>query len=317
MRALEGGSVFITGANGFVGAHLTSALIASGARVHGCGLGDTRPPAGLETWQGCDILDPAATEAAIAASKPDAVVHLAGQASAARSFEQPLETFRVNVTGTWHVLEAVRAVAPRARVLVVGSGEIYGPQPEGSHVAEGAAIRPINPYALSKAAAEALALALAEEHGLDVIATRSFGHTGPGQDARFVVPAFAQQIAEIESGRAEPVLRVGNLNVTRDLTDVRDIARAYVALLERGTPGAVYNVGRGEGALLQSVAERLLAMARVPIRIEPDPARMRPADLPWLVCDPSRIARDIGWKAEIPLDQTLAEVVEGFRRTRG
>ncbi len=211
------------------------------------------------------------------------------------------------------MLEAVRRIASRARVLVVGSGEVYGPQPEGSRVAEDAAIRPINPYALSKAAAEALALALAEEHDIDMIATRSFGHTGPGQDARFVVPAFAQQIAAIESGRVEPVLRVGNLNVTRDLTDARDVARAYVALLERGTARAVYNVGRGEGVSLQAVAERLLAMARVPIRIEPDPARMRPADLPWLVCDPSRIERDIGWRAEIPLDQTLADVMDRVR----
>ena len=129
-----------------------------------------------------------------------------------------------------------------------------------------------------------------------------------------MVPAFARQIAEIEAGRAEPVLRVGNLEVTRDLTDVRDVARAYVALLERGAALRTYNVGRGEGISLTVVAERMLAMARTPVRIEPDPARMRPADLPWLVSDPSRIAHDTGWRAGIPLEQTITDVLEEWRR---
>ena len=142
---------------------------------------------------------------------------------------------------------------------------------------------------------------------------RAFSHTGPGQSPDFVVPGFAQQIAAIEAGHAKPVLRVGNLEVTRDLSDVRDVARAYVALLARGERGTAYNVCRGEGVRLTEVVRRLVALARVAVRVEPDPARLRPADVAWLVGDPSRIARDTGWRAEIPLERTLADVLEEWR----
>jgi GDP-4-dehydro-6-deoxy-D-mannose reductase len=196
---------------------------------------------------------------------------------------------------------------------VAGSGEIYGPQPAGSRVAEDAPFRPVSPYALSKAAADAFA-ELAARDGLDVVRTRSFAHAGPGQDPRFAVPSWAQQLVASERGECEPVLRVGDLDVTRDLCDVRDVARAYAALLEHGRPGAAYNVCRGEGVALAGVLDRLLAMARVPVRVEVDPARLRPADVPYLVGDPAAIARDAGWRAAIPLETTLADVVEDARR---
>jgi GDP-4-dehydro-6-deoxy-D-mannose reductase len=311
---IAGSAVLVTGANGFVGAHLTRALASGGARVFGLGLGAPGQDLPFEAWQACDVLDADAVASATAASRPLGVVHLAGQASAARSFEQPVETLRLNVTGTWNLLEAVRAAAPGARVLVVGSGEVYGPQPEGSRVDERGELRPVSPYALSKAAAEALALEFAEARGLDVVATRSFGHTGPGQDARFVVPSFARQIAAIESGSAEPILRVGNLDVTRDLADVRDVALAYLALLAGGASGQAYNVCRGEGIPLTKLVEQLCALARVAVRIEPDPTRRRPVDLPWLVGDPSRISREVGWRAEIPIERTLADVMEEWRQ---
>ena len=142
---------------------------------------------------------------------------------------------------------------------------------------------------------------------------RAFSHTGPGQSPVFVVPGWAQQIAAIEAGRAEPVLRVGNLEVTRDLSDVRDVVAAYVALLERGVRGAAYNVCRGEGVKLSDVVRRMVALARVPIGVETDLTRLRPADVPWLVGDPARIARDTGWRASIPLERTLADVLEEWR----
>lgn len=314
---LKDRTVLVTGANGFVGPHLARELIASGARVVGLGLGDPRPDPPLAGWYVCDVLDAEACSAVVAATAPQAIVHLAGQASAARSFDRPVETFRANVTGAWNVLEAARRAAPGARLLFVGSGEIYGPQPEGSRAGEDTPVRPVSPYALSKAAAEALALEWAARHDLQLVATRSFGHTGPGQDSRFAVPAFAQQIAAIEAGRSDPVLRVGNLEVTRDLCDVRDVTRAYVALLVRGVNHGVYNVCRGEGARLAQVVQQLVARARTAVRVETDPSRFRPAEVPWMVGDPARIRSDTGWQPTIPLERTLGEVLDDWRRHEG
>ncbi len=309
-------TVLVTGVSGFVGPHLARALVASGARVLGLGV-EPAPPAGvpLEGWHAADLREPAAVARAVALAKPDAVVHLAGQSSAARSFEDPAGTFETNVTGTRNLLEAARAGAPQARLLVVGSSEVYGPQPEGSRAGEETPFAPVSPYAASKAEADRLAEVSAQgEQGLDVVRVRAFSHTGPGQSPTFVVPAFAQQIAAIEAGRADAVLRVGNLEVMRDFSDVRDVVRAYLALLERGVRGVAYNVCRGEGVKLTEVVRRLVALARVAIRVEVDPARLRPADIPWLVGDPARIARDTGWRAEIPLERTLADVLEEWRR---
>jgi GDP-4-dehydro-6-deoxy-D-mannose reductase len=316
---MPGRTVLVTGVSGFVGPHLARALVASGVRVVGLGV-ETEPPAGipLEGWHVADLREPAAVARAVALVQPDAVVHLAGQSSAARSFADPAGTFEANVTGTRNLLEAVRRGAPQARLLIVGSSEVYGPQPEGTRAGEETPFAPVSPYAASKAEADRIAEASARgEQGLDVIRVRAFSHTGPGQSPAFVVPGFAQQIAAIEAGKAEPVLRVGNLEVTRDLSDVRDIVRAYVALLDRGVRGAAYNVCRGEGVRFTEVVRRLVALARVSIRVQLDPTRLRPADVPWLVGDPSRIARDAGWRTEIPLERTLKDVLEEWRGSDG
>lgn len=305
--------IFLTGANGFVGPHVARAFAARGEQVHGSGLGEAPAGVPFAAWRSLDVLEIEACVTALEESKPDAIVHLAGQSSAARSFQDPEGTFRLNVVGTWNVLEAARRAAPRARVLVVGSGESYGPQPEGTHVTEDAPFRPVSPYALSKAAADQLAATIAETHGLDLIRTRSFAHAGPGQALAFALPSFAQQIAAIERGHAEAVLKVGNLEVTRDLTDVRDVAEAYALLIARGTRGRAYNVGRGEGVRLTEVVARLAARSRVPVRIEVDSARFRPADVPYLVCDPSRLRADTGWSPRHTLDQTLDELLDAAR----
>ena len=312
MTELAGCTALVTGAAGFAGAHLARLLAARGAIVHGLGNLPPREPLPLERWHDADLTDPAALRSAVAASRPGVVAHLAGQASAGRSFEQPVETFRANALGTWHLLDAVRREAPRARVLVVGTGEIYGPQPEGGRASEDAPVRPVSPYALSTAAADASA-AIAARDGLDVVRTRSFAHAGPGQDPRFALPSWARQIAAIERGEAEPVIHVGNLEVIRDLSDVRDVTRAYAMLLERGRSGAAYNVCRGIGVRLADVLERLRALSRVPLRVEVDPARVRPVDVPYLVGDPAAIERDTGWRAETALDDTLDAVLEDAR----
>lgn len=312
---MPGRTVLVTGVSGFVGPHLARALVASGAGVSGLGV-EPEPPAGvpLESWHMADLRDPAAVARAVGLARPSAVVHLAGQSSAARSFGDPAATFEANVTGTRNLLEAVRGGAPTARVLVVGSSEIYGPQPDGSRAGEETPFAPVSPYAASKAEADRLAEASAQgEQGLDVIRVRAFSHTGPGQSAVFVVPGFAQQIAAIEAGRAEAVLRVGNLEVTRDISDVRDVVRGYLALLEHGARGAAYNVCRGDGVKLTEVVRQMVGLARVAIQVEVDPARLRPADIPWLVGDPSKIARETGWRAEVPLERTLADVLEEWR----
>jgi len=305
--------VLVTGVSGFVGRHLTAALQAAGHEVHGLGLQPAPPELGLAGNHVADLARVAEVEAALAASAPEAVVNLAGQASAARSFEDPFETFRVNTAGALTLLEAVRRAARGARVLLVGSGESYGPQPPDTRVPESAPFRPVSPYALSKAAADSGGAAFALAHGLDVIRTRSFAHSGPGQDPRFVIPSFAQQIARFERGGVEPVLRVGNLDVVRDICDVRDVALAYVALLERGTRGEAYNVCRGEGVALSDLTARMCGRAKVPVRIEVDPARVRPVDVPYLVGDPSAIARDTGWTAGIALDRMLDDALEDWR----
>ena len=315
MTSISSRNVLITGASGFVGRHLANRLAALGAAVHGLGNEPPHPALELAGWHPADLTIAETLGEAVAAAAPDFVVHLAGQPSAGRSFEQPIETFRVNALGTWSLLQAVRDHSPRARVLVIGTGDCYGPQPDGSRVAEDAPFRPSSPYALSKAAADAFA-ELAARDGLDVVRTRSFAHAGPGQDPRFAVPSWARQIAAIERGEGEPVIRVGNLEVTRDMSDVRDVTRAYVALLERGRSGRAYNVCRGEGVTLAWILDRLSAMSRVPVRVEVDPARLRPVDVPYLVGDPGAIGRDTGWRAEIPFEATLAAVLEDARAAR-
>ena len=312
------GTVLVTGATGFAGRHLLAELAARGLTAVATGYrgaaGEPGDPPGREgDPPSLDLRDAAATRRLVRKVGPAAVVHLAGQSSAGVPFASPRDTFEANVLGTWNLLAAVRDEAREARVLVITSADLYGPSAPGAPHVETAPFRPVSPYGASKAAQDLIAALAAASYRLAVIRVRPFPHAGPGQRPTFALPAFAAQIAASERGAGEPVLRAGNLEVIRDYTDVRDVARAYADLLARGEPGEAYNVCTGRGRKLGELVERLAAAARVPVRIEVDPARLRPADLPHLVGDPGKLAAATGFAPRIEIERTLADLLDEAR----
>ena len=301
--------VLVTGAAGFVGAWAVRALLAEGHAVFAASQ-DGRPAPGAEPgaqWVPLEVTDDASVRAAMQAARPEAVLHLAGQASVGDSFADPLGTWRVNATGT---LRVACALPPGARLLLAGSAEAYGAVPEAEQpIREERALRPTNPYAASKAAAEMAALQAGADGRAQVVVARSFNHTGPGQDVRFALPSFARQLAAIRAGQAEPLLRVGNLSARRDLLDVRDVVRAYLRLMEAGEPGQVYNVCSGEARTMREVVDELVELSGTGARVEVDPARVRPVDVPLLLGDNARL-RALGWTRAIPFRDTLSDLLE-------
>jgi GDP-4-dehydro-6-deoxy-D-mannose reductase len=284
----------VTGARGFAGRHLLGELgeDAVAARI--------------------DVTDVDATLAEVEAAQPNAVAHLAAVSSVGESLHGGPEVWRVNVLGTVNVLDAVRTARPRARVLVVSSGEVYGPTASGP-ADEEQQLAPLSPYAASKAAAELACGQAAREHGLDIVIARAFPHTGPGQDGRFAIGSWTRQIARLEE-RGGGTLEVGDLTVERDLTDVRDVVRAYRLLLEPAVPAGVYNIASGRAIALAEVVELLIGLARCPVEIRQNPARIRHADVAVLAGDPSKLEAATGWRPEIPLEQTLADALDEARR---
>ena len=294
MRAL------ITGSEGFVGRHLTNHLTACGDDV-----------VGIDRTTGVDLLDSGALAAAIRDADPDAVYHLGGWSDVGASWQAPVEALRVNAEGTLNVLQACRD--RDARVLVVSSADIYGKVTLGElPLTEESPVRPVSPYAASKVAADMIALQAWLGYGLEVMRVRAFNHLGPGQANAFVAPALAQRIARCEiDGREE--VTVGNLTPRRDFTDVRDVVRAYRALVCDGEPGEAYNVCSGADIAIAELAERLVALARRPVRLEGDPTLQRPVDVPVLRGDHTKLTKATGWEPQIPLDVTLAAIMDEWR----
>jgi len=312
--------VLVTGIGGFVGPFATAEMSARGHEVHG--LVRSEPPTRLATLGAvlhrADLLDTPAVERLVGSVAPDAVLHLAGLSFAPAAEARPDEAYRTNVGGMLSLLEAIRSAAPRTRLLAVTSSDLYGAvRPDELPIGEDTPMRPVSVYGATKAAADVMAAQWGRAYGLDVVRVRPFNHTGPGQDAAFVCPALARQLAAIEAGRQEPVLRVGNVDPVRDFSDVRDVAAGYVALLERGRTGEAYNLSSGEGTSISEVIALLRTHARVPVRVHSDAALKRPVDIPRLIGSHERATRDTGWRPRIPLDQTLAAVLDDWRQRDG
>ena len=302
--------VLVTGSDGFVGRHLCNYLRESGDEVIGARWSSAEEPGDLRV----DVTDAVAVRRMVEAARPDAVIHLAGVASVAASYRDPPRAFAVNALGTVHVLAAVQEAAATARVVLVGSAEMYGALPEGVRASEGTPLRPLNPYAASKVAAEVAGFQFHRGSRTAVISARSFNHLGKGQRPDFVVPSFAAQIAAIKRRHAPPILRVGNLAPIRDFSHVRDVVAAYRLLAVRGMPGEAYNVCSGEGRTIRSVLETMLQLAGVDARLEVEAARLRPNDQPSLVGDPSKLM-ELGWKPLLSLKDALLDVLAEAQST--
>ena len=313
--------VLITGVTGFAGSHLAEHLVSDGRfQVYGIhrtrsGMHNIRHLLDRLHLVECDLRDPSSVERVVGEVRPDWVFHLAAQSFVPTSWTAPYETFDTNVLGQLNLFEAIRKHRLPCRVQVACSSEEYGlVHPHEVPIREEQLLRPLSPYAVSKIAQDYLAYQYHQSYGLDVVRTRAFNHAGPRQGEPFVISNFAKQIAEMERGLRAPVLHVGNLEAKRDFTDVRDIVRAYRLALEHGEPGAVYNIASGETHTIASILERLLAMSRVRVEVRVDPARLRPSDVPILLGDASRFQARTGWKPEVPLEQTLADTLDYWRR---
>jgi GDP-4-dehydro-6-deoxy-D-mannose reductase len=294
----------ITGCNGFVGRHAAAALRRAGHEVVGSDI--TCPAGGQIPCHPMDVRDLDSILAVLEETRPDAILHLGGIAFVPLGWTQPQKVFEVNTIGTLNLLDAVRRQAPATRVLVVTSAEVYGPHPAPAPLTEDAPYRPDNIYGVAKAAADHAALLYADHHGLDVMVARPSNHIGPGQSKEFVSSAFAAQLAAIAKG-AEPVMRVGNLDQRRDFTDVRDVARAYALLFEKGNQGAAYNIASGAMTSVREILDTLCDIAGVRPRIDIDPDLFRPTDN-RPAYDASRLRTHTGWQPEIPLRRTLEDV---------
>ncbi len=313
--------VLITGITGFAGSHLAEYLLARQPQVKVCGL--VRWRSRMENIQTvrdrielheADLKDMVSLQKCLALIRPDYIFHLAAQSFVPTSWRLPAETLAINALGQVNLFEAVLSLKLDPKIQVAGSSEEYGHvNSDEVPMKETNPLRPLSPYAVSKVTQDLLGYQYFQSYGLRVVRTRGFNHTGPRRGEVFVTSTFAKQIAEVEKKKREPVILVGNLEAKRDFTDVRDIVRAYWLSLEKGQPGEVYNIGTGRAITMREVLDRLLALSKVKVRVEVDPARLRPSDVPILEPDCSKFVKLTGWKPEIPFSQTLSDLLDYWR----
>lgn len=313
----------ITGITGFSGAHLSAFLSSRGHEVYGT----TRSAPGPAVIASASRLhlprdrlltvalhDRNALTAAIARVRPDGVFHLAARSSVRASFDDPDESYRVNLHGSLNLFAAIHTAAPRCRVAWIGSSDVYGlVEAHDLPIVETVPFRPVSPYAVGKAAADLAAFQWSRVQGLDVVRLRPFNHTGAGQSAEFVCADFARQLVAAERGARPPRIDVGNLDVVRDFSDVRDVVRAYVCAWERGVSGEAYNVCGGVGRSLRDIAQALIRLSGVTASIATDPQRQRPVDVPVMVGSPAKLQQATGWSPVVSWEQTLRDVLDDWR----
>jgi GDP-4-dehydro-6-deoxy-D-mannose reductase len=310
--------ILITGISGFVGSHLADFLLDKEHEVYGPIRWRSRTENidhikdGLRLID-CDLKDSHSVKKLIDASRPDVIFHLAAQSFVPTSWHAPQETLTNNVVSTVNIFEAVRDAGIEPIIQVAGTSEEYGlVHPEETPIKETNPLRPMSPYGVSKVATDMLCFQYNSSYGLKTILTRAFNHTGPRRGEVFVCSNFSKQIAEIEKGK-QPVIRVGNLDASRDFTDVRDVVRAYWLATQRCTPGEVYNICSEKTWKIRDVLEKLISMTDKKIDIVQDPDRMRPSDVPVLLGDCSKFKKQTGWKPEIPFEKTLEDTLNYWR----
>ena len=306
--------ILITGGTGFVGGHLLRALqqviSISETEIHLTSLHEQKVEGTIVN--ALDLTDKIAVEKLFQTVLPDEIYHLASLASVPDSFKDPHGVVDNNFKLTLNVLEAIRQFTPQAKMLLVSSADIYQPRPDLKKINEEVLVAPANPYSASKAAQDLLAGAYSQSFALNIVRARPFNHIGAGQNRGFVIADFASQIAAAEKDPQINSLAVGNLSAARDFTAVDDIVQAYILLMAQGEKGEIYNLGRGEAITIQTVLDRLLALSQKKLTVTIDQSKFRPIDNPYICADTSKI-NALGWQAKIPLEQTLAEILQDWR----
>lgn len=310
---------FITGLTGFVGSHMAELLLKNGVEVYGMQRWRSKSE-NIEHIQNkiqieeADLLDAHSLYTVIDKIKPDYIFHLAAQSFVQSSWASPTQTLEVNIIGSAHLFEAVRKTGLPITIQIACSSEEYGKVlPNEVPIKETNPMRPMSPYAVSKLAMDYLGYQYHQSYGLRIIRTRGFNHTGPRRGDVFAESNFAKQIAEIEKGKREPVVYVGNLEAQRDYTDVRDMARAYYLAVQKCEPGEAYNICIGKAWKIKAVLDLLLSFAKVKVKVKNDPARMRPSDVEILRGDNSKFVRQTGWKPRYTFEQTMTDLLNYWR----